>query len=100
MNKLLDFLAFLFVSFCIIGGIVFFLNNKELQQMCGIGVLFILSEKEAFSLKHLAINGDDLKSIGFREGKELGDMLKSLLDMVINDPELNNRELLLDMARK
>ncbi|MBQ6464667.1 MAG: polynucleotide adenylyltransferase [Oscillospiraceae bacterium] len=57
----------------------------------------VLKSGECFSLKHLAVSGDDLLALGLR-GKALGDMLDFLLDYVIEFPENNRRELLLSLA--
>lgn len=57
----------------------------------------ILKSGECFSLKHLAVNGEDLLNLGLR-GPELGEMLKFLLDYVMEYPEKNRRELLLQLA--
>ena len=57
----------------------------------------VLKSGECFSLKHLAVGGDDLLALGLR-GKALGDMLDFLLDYVIDYPENNRRELLLSLA--
>ncbi len=57
----------------------------------------VLKSGECFSLKHLAVRGDDLLALGLR-GKALGDMLNFLLDYVIEFPENNRRELLLSLA--
>lgn len=57
----------------------------------------ILKSGECFSMKHLAVSGDDLLSIGLK-GRELGVMLRFLLDYVIDYPENNRRELLLQLA--
>lgn len=57
----------------------------------------VLKSGECFSLKHLAVGGDDLLALGLR-GKALGDMLNFLLDYVIDFPENNRRELLLSLA--
>lgn len=58
----------------------------------------VLKSGECFSMKHLAVTGDDLLDIGL-QGKELGEMLRFLLDYVIDYPENNRRELLLSLAR-
>ncbi len=58
----------------------------------------VLKSGECFSLKHLAVSGDDLLDIGLR-GHELGEMLKFLLDYVMEFPENNKRELLLELAK-
>lgn len=61
----------------------------------------IIKEKEehtALSLKELKINGNDLIELGFEKGKKLGLVLNELLNCVIEDPEMNDREKLIKVA--
>jgi tRNA nucleotidyltransferase (CCA-adding enzyme) len=60
-------------------------------------------EKEKSSphkLRDLAVDGDDLIALGFEPGPQLGRALRSLLDLVVNDPSRNERDALLAEARK
>ena len=57
----------------------------------------VLNSGECFSMKHLAVSGDDLLALGLR-GPALGDMLQFLLDYVMEFPDNNRRELLLALA--
>jgi tRNA nucleotidyltransferase (CCA-adding enzyme) len=57
----------------------------------------VLKSGECFSIRHLAVTGDDLVELGLR-GRELGEMLNFLLDYVMDYPENNRRELLLQLA--
>lgn len=50
------------------------------------------------SMKQLAINGNDLKEIGFQDGKLLGDTLKKLFSLVIAGGIQNKRDSLLKAA--
>lgn len=59
----------------------------------------VLKSGECFSMKHLAVTGDDLLDLGL-EGREIGEMLRFLLDYVIEYPDNNRRELLLSLARR
>ncbi len=59
-----------------------------------------LEKKTALSLKSLAVNGRDLMEIGVPAGKEIGRILNELLNCVIEDPEMNEKEKLLDVAKK
>ena len=53
----------------------------------------VLQEKECFSLKDLAINGDDVKKAFYlKEGKGVGLWLKEILNRVIDGELNNNRE--------
>jgi putative nucleotidyltransferase with HDIG domain len=60
----------------------------------------VLEEKQAFSLKDLAINGNDLIEIGIPPGKTIGIILGELLETVLDDPAQNNRETLLAIAER
>ena len=58
-----------------------------------------LARGGCFTLKQLAINGNDLKPLGYR-GPELGRVLQMLLDRVMDGRLSNNREDLLAEAEK
>lgn len=58
----------------------------------------VLKSGDCFSIKHLAIGGDELLELGYR-GRELGEMLSFLLDYVMEYPENNRKELLLSLVR-
>lgn len=60
----------------------------------------ILAERQPYLVSHLAVNGKDLIKLGYRPGREIGDVLKKLIDAVIIDPKLNNREFLLKEAKE
>jgi putative nucleotidyltransferase with HDIG domain len=60
----------------------------------------ILAQGKALSLKDLAISGKDLLDLGVRRGPRLGIILNELLEAVLEDPELNSREKMLDIADK
>jgi putative nucleotidyltransferase with HDIG domain len=60
----------------------------------------VLNEKQAFSLKDLAVNGRDLIDIGVTPGKTIGIVLGELLETVLDDPAQNTRETLLAIAGK
>ncbi len=53
---------------------------------------------ECMNLKELAVNGQDLVNIGFKEGKRIGIILDILLESVIEDPDMNTKEKLLRLA--
>jgi len=56
-----------------------------------------LQEKPPVSLKDLAVNGKDLFELGYKEGKELGEILKKLLEIIIDRPELNKKKILIKL---
>jgi tRNA nucleotidyltransferase (CCA-adding enzyme) len=58
----------------------------------------ILTAEECFTLKDLAINGKDLLALGIPEGKQIGEILNVLLNMVIDDEIENNKDKLLNFV--
>lgn len=60
----------------------------------------IMSRKQCVSLKNLAVTGSDLIAAGREPGKALGDTLNALLDLVLEHPEYNQKELLLKKAKE
>lgn len=60
----------------------------------------IKQKQQCLSVKDLAVNGRDLISVGFEEGRQIGELLDRLLNAVIENPELNNRDALIEIARK
>ena len=60
----------------------------------------ILKKQDCLSLKDLKINGNQLKALGIREGKTIGAILKTLLSMVLEHPELNEYSYLKELALK
>ena len=60
----------------------------------------ILTEKNALSIKDLAVSGKDLLSAGIPAGKQMGIILNELLEAVLEDPALNTQENLLEIAVK
>ena len=60
----------------------------------------IVSAKECVCMKDLAVCGRDLIDLGVKPGPAMGAILGKLLSMVIDEPSLNDREVLLDMVKK
>lgn len=52
---------------------------------------------ECYSLRNLSINGKDLMEAGF-SGRDVGNVLKYLLEAVMDEPEINCKEKLMQMA--
>ena len=60
----------------------------------------ILEKKQCLSLKSLALTGKDLIQAGMTPGKELGEMLQFLLQRVLEHPEWNQKDTLLELYQK
>ena len=56
--------------------------------------------KQCVSLKSLAVTGSDLIAAGWKPGRELGEVLHVLLELVLDYPECNEKERLLEEAKK
>ncbi|MDC7246256.1 MAG: HD domain-containing protein [Sphaerochaetaceae bacterium] len=54
--------------------------------------------KNVFTVKDLAVNGNDLAMAGIPKNKTMGLVLNELLETVLNDPSMNTREHLLEIA--
>lgn len=56
----------------------------------------ILENGDCLTLKELAVTGNDLIEAGIHPGKEIGNILRSMLDDVLNTPEHNAKKYLFD----
>jgi tRNA nucleotidyltransferase (CCA-adding enzyme) len=61
----------------------------------------VIAECSALSVRELRVNGHDLmRELGLAPGPELGRILRELLELVTEEPALNERDLLLESARR
>ena len=60
----------------------------------------IIAQNACFSLKDLTINGSDLIEMGFKPGREIGVILKNLLDEVIGGKLPNKKEELIKFTKE
>lgn len=72
-------------------------REEKLADIDGVEVLYrrIVEAGQCVTLKELAVTGGDLIAAGMEPGKEIGQKLNSLLELVLEKPELNTREELL-----
>ncbi|MBS5510771.1 MAG: polynucleotide adenylyltransferase [Clostridium sp.] len=81
-----------------------FLGAMQLKKLDGdetVPELLRLFEEireagDCVSLKQLAVNGGDLLQQGLEKGKQIGDGLMYLLNIVLEEPELNEKDILLE----
>lgn len=76
-----------------------YMREEKLQNLEEIRACYeeILEKSECVSLKTLAVTGKDLIADGMEPGKEIGRVLGTLLEHVLDDPSLNQKEILLKM---
>lgn len=60
----------------------------------------IQEQSQCISLKSLAVTGSDLIAAGWEPGREMGETLQKLLELVLEKPECNVKEYLLAEAEK
>ena len=60
----------------------------------------ILKNGDPVTLKQLAVTGQDLIELGFERGPSIGRVLQLLLEQTLEDPSLNRREILLEVAKQ
>ncbi|MBE5946199.1 MAG: CCA tRNA nucleotidyltransferase [Lachnospiraceae bacterium] len=72
-------------------------KNKALNKM---KELYNVIKEEAHCLKisDLAIDGKVLMDLGMKPGKDMGDMLSYLLELVLDEPKLNEKEKLISLV--
>lgn len=79
-----------------------YMREEKLRKFSYIEELYdtVRSQGDAVSLKDLAITGRDLIAQGMKPGREIGAVLQSLLEQVLEDPSLNTPEKLLEISKK
>lgn len=79
-----------------------YMREEKLQELEKAKALFeeIETAGDAVTVKMLAVNGMDLQEAGFPKGKILGEILNGLLEKVMEEPSLNEKETLLSMAKE
>ncbi len=74
-------------------------REEKRARLDEVEVLYkeILADKDAVTIKDLAVNGKDLIDRGVKPGPELGEILDRMLDHVIDHPEDNVKDVLIGM---
>jgi tRNA nucleotidyltransferase (CCA-adding enzyme) len=60
----------------------------------------VKEKAQGLYIKDLAIGGKDLMDMGVKQGRQIGEILNALLELVIEEPERNTREYLIKEAEK
>ncbi len=59
----------------------------------------IMADNDCLRIKDLKINGKDLISMGVPQGQKIGEILNALLNEVVDSPELNERDYLVNRVK-
>ena len=75
-----------------------FNREEKLERIEQLRVLYetILEKKQCINIKDLAVSGRDLMAAGISPGPEMGRILEAMLDDVLDDPEHNDKQYLLE----
>lgn len=75
-----------------------YLHQEKMERLEKVEEIYlhILEKQECVSLKDLAVTGQDLRDNGMKPGPEMGNILQQLLELVIEDPQMNEKEKLLE----
>jgi tRNA nucleotidyltransferase (CCA-adding enzyme) len=60
----------------------------------------VLDQKDCLSLKQLDLDGGDLIALGVPKGPRIGEILNSLLRIVVDEPSKNKKEYLTGYVQK
>lgn len=76
-------------------------REEKMQNLEEIEAIYnqILQEKQCVSLKTLAVKGGDLIKTGVQPGPQVGEVLNQLLELVLEDPAWNQKELLIEKVK-
>lgn len=75
-----------------------YLREEKLENIVELRTLYekVLEKNQCVSMADLAVSGRDLINEGVQPGSSMGDMLKKMLEDVIENPEHNTKKYLID----
>ncbi len=95
-RKLLNIYGFKILDYVIyIKEVCFNENYEDMKNH----IIEVKEKKYPLLIKDLKINGNDLKSMGIVKGVEIGKTLNKLLQAVLEKPELNEKQKLIDLIK-
>lgn len=79
-----------------------YLRREKLERLKQWQQLYqeLRENGQCVSLKTMAVTGSDLLRLGMKPGRELGEVLQKLLELVLEEPEHNTRDFLLARAEE
>ncbi|MCD7982423.1 MAG: HD domain-containing protein [Clostridiales bacterium] len=78
-----------------------YLRREKLDHLAEYEAVYhqIVEKQQCLSLRDLAVSGSDLIAQGMTPGREIGSALEAMLQEVLEHPEMNEREALLEWFR-
>lgn len=79
-----------------------YLREEKLKQLAYYKKQYreVVDRNECVSIGDLAIGGKELQELGIPQGEEIGKTLQELLNYVLEDPDRNTKEKLLEYIRR
>ena len=79
-----------------------YMRREKLEKIDGFEKIYyeILAKNQCVQKKDLAVTGRDILALGVPQGSQVGDLLEVLFQTVVENPEKNQKEILLPMAEK
>lgn len=79
-----------------------YLRKEKLDELHKIHDIYneIISSNNCITVADMEINGNDLIDLGVEKGPMIGSILNELLNMVLDEPDLNKREILIQKAKE
>lgn len=76
-------------------------GSRDFRRLVALSerITRLLEESQALTVKDLAVTGNDLHELGIPKNEVMGEILAQLLETVLDDPQQNKREHLLQIAR-
>lgn len=78
------------------------MRDTKLQKLEALraGYQEVLDKAMCIRLKDMAVSGNDLIAAGMKSGQQIGEVLNKLLDSVLEEPERNQKAVLLEMVKR
>ena len=79
-----------------------YMRQEKLSHLARLEQIYndIIEKDQGTQISDLMIDGSDIIALGVTPGPGIGEILKQLLELVLDDPEINNKERLLTEAKK
>ena len=79
-----------------------YMRQEKLSHLARLEQIYndIIEKDQGTQISDLMIDGSDIIALGVTPGPGIGKILKQLLELVLDDPEINNKERLLTEAKK
>jgi len=76
--------------------------DKRILKLDNIKKIYndIINSNQCLNIRDMAINGNDLILIGMQPGIDLKNMLNYLFECILENPELNDKQKLIDLAKR